>query len=117
MGSRSPAVNLTVFTNEALMEEASRYSDQSSRSLSSLGKRDISLSSTPSGRNGESVARTVVIIQSSSSVEVGGAVMGPLRMIWADGREAEVLDSASREVGAFGEKTGRPRYWTVRVGK
>ncbi|RVW48534.1 hypothetical protein CK203_088483 [Vitis vinifera] len=72
-----------------------------------LGKRDISLSSTPSGRNGESVARTGVIIQSSSSVEVGGAVMGPLRMIWADGREAEVLDSASREVGAFGEKTGK----------
>ena len=105
MGSRSPAVNLTVFTNEALMEEASRYSDQSSCSLSSLGKRDISLSSTPSGRNGESVARTGVIIQSSSSVEAGGAVMGPLRMIWADGREAEVLDSAGREVGAFGEKT------------
>ena len=49
MGSRSSAVNLTVFTNEALMEEASRYSDQSSHSLSFLGKREISLSSTPSG--------------------------------------------------------------------
>ena len=46
-----------------------------------------------------------VIIQSSSSVEVGGAVMGPLRMIWADEREAEVLEMAGREAGVFGEKS------------
>ena len=105
MGLRSPAVNLTEFTNEALLEEASRYSDQSSRSLSFLGKREMSLSSTPSGRDGESVAMAGVFNQSSCSDEVGGAIMGPLRMIWADGREAEVLEIAGREAGVFGEKS------------
>ncbi|RVW58237.1 LINE-1 reverse transcriptase-like [Vitis vinifera] len=77
MGSRSPAVNLTEFTNEALLEDP----------------------------NGESVAMAGVFNQSSSSNEVGGAVMGPLRMIWADEREAEVLEMAGREAGVFGEKS------------
>ncbi|RVW75195.1 hypothetical protein CK203_061765 [Vitis vinifera] len=92
MGSRSPAVNITELTNEALREEASRYSDLFYRPLSVLGKREKSLSSTPSVRRGESAAMAGVINHSSSSDEVGGEVMGPLRMIWADGREAEVLE-------------------------
>ena len=46
-----------------------------------------------------------VFNQSSSSDEVGGAIMGPLRMIWADGRETEVLEMAGREPGIFGEKS------------
>ncbi|XP_034696057.1 uncharacterized protein LOC117922136 [Vitis riparia] len=112
MGSRSPAVNVTEFTNEALLEEASRYSDQSFRSLSFLGKREISLSSTLSGRDGESAAMAGVFIQSSISAEIGGAVMGPLRMIWADGREAEVLEITGREAGVFGEK---PKGGTDRI--
>ncbi|RVW15898.1 hypothetical protein CK203_073126 [Vitis vinifera] len=105
MGSRSPAINITEFTNEALREEASRHSDQFYRSLSLLGKREKTLSSTPSVRRGESVAMAGVINHSSSSDEVGGEVMGPLRMIWADGREAEVLEITAMEAGVFGEKS------------
>ena len=56
LGSLHPAVNFSEITDKALMEEASRYSDQFSCSLFSLGKREISLSSTPSGRDGEGVA-------------------------------------------------------------
>ena len=54
--SSSPALNLTVITNEALMVEASRYTDHYTCSLFCLRKQDISLSSTPSGRDGVSVA-------------------------------------------------------------
>ncbi|RVW72234.1 hypothetical protein CK203_054932 [Vitis vinifera] len=121
MGSRSPAINITEFTNEALREEASRYSDQFYRSLSLLGKREKTLSSTPSVRRGESVAMAGVINHSSSSDEVGGEVMGPLRMIWADGREAEVLEITAMEAGVFGEKsegvTDRTIHEDMRRGK
>ncbi|RVW54310.1 hypothetical protein CK203_068498 [Vitis vinifera] len=105
MGSRSPAVNITELTNEALREEASRYSDLFYRPLSVLEKPKKSLSSTPSVRRGESAVMAGVINHSSSSDEVGGEVMGPLRMIWADGREAEVLEIAGMEAGVFGEKS------------
>ncbi|RVW28780.1 hypothetical protein CK203_089250 [Vitis vinifera] len=62
LGSSSQALNLTVITDEALMEEAS-----------------------------------------SGSEAVGGVVLGPLRIILADGREAEVSDLAGREFRAFEE--------------
>ncbi|RVW24176.1 hypothetical protein CK203_087044 [Vitis vinifera] len=56
LGLSPPALNLTEITDEALMEEASRYTDCYTCSLFSLGKRDFSPSSTPSGRNGVSIA-------------------------------------------------------------
>ena len=56
LGSSPPVLNLTEITDEALMEEASRYTDCYTCSLFSLGKRDFSPSSTPSGRDGVSVA-------------------------------------------------------------
>ncbi|RVW77216.1 hypothetical protein CK203_043330 [Vitis vinifera] len=68
LGSSSQALNLTVITDEALMEEASRVSD---RGQWFRGSR--------------------------------GAVLGPLRIILADGREAEVSDLAGREFRAFEE--------------
>ena len=97
LGSLRPAFNLSVITDEALIKEASRYSNQISCSLFSLGKRKISLSSTPSGRDGEGVAIAKVSDRGSGSKVVGRAVMGPLRMILADGREAEVSDLAGKE--------------------
>ena len=106
LGSLHPAFNLTVNTDKALMEEASKYSDQFSCSLFSLfslGKREMSLSSTPSGRDGEGVAIARVFDRGSGSEAVEGVVMGPLRMILADGREAEVLDLAGRESRTFEE--------------
>ena len=81
----------------------SRYSDQFSCSLFSSGKQEISLSSTPSGQDGEGVAIARVSDRGSGLEVVGGAVMGPLRMILADGREAEVLDLAGRESRTFEE--------------
>ncbi|RVW64230.1 hypothetical protein CK203_046327 [Vitis vinifera] len=71
LGSPSPAVNLTECTNEALLEEASSTQINLLVLCLFLGKREISLSSTPSGRDGESVAMVGVFIQSSSSDEVG----------------------------------------------
>ena len=97
LGSLRPAFNLSVITDEALIKEASRYSNQFSCSLFSLGKRKISLSSTPSGRDGEGVAIAKVSDRGSGSKVVGGAVMGPLRMILADGKEVEVSDLAGKE--------------------
>ena len=103
LGSLHPAVNFSEITDEALMEEASRYSDQFSCSLFSLGKREISLSSTPSGRDGEGVAIAKVSDQGRGPEAVEGAIMGPLRMILADEREAEVSDLAGRESGSSEE--------------
>ena len=101
--SLPPAINLSKITDEALLEEASRHSDQIPHSLFSLGKWEISLSSTPSGQDGEGVAIARVSDRGSGLEVVGGAVMGPLRMILADGREAEVLDLAGRESRTFEE--------------
>ena len=103
LGSLHPAFNLTVNTDKALMEEVSKYSDQFSCSLFSLGKREMSLSSPPSGRDGEGVVIARVFDQGSGSEAVEGAVMCPLRMILADGREVEVLDLAGRESRTFEE--------------
>ena len=103
LGSSSQALNLTVITDEALMEEASRYTYHFSCSLFSLGKRDISLSSTPFGRDGVSDGISRVSDRGSGSEAVGGVVLGPLRIILADGREAEVSDLAGREFRAFEE--------------
>ena len=102
--SSSPALNLTVITNEALMVEASRYTDHYTCSLFCLRKQDISLSSTPSGRDGVSVANARDSDWGSGSKAVGGAVLGPLRVILADGREAEVFDLAGKAFGAFEEE-------------
>ena len=101
--SLPPAVNLSKITDEALLEEASRYSDQIPHSLFSLGKWEISLSSTPSGWDGEGVAIARVSDRGRGSEAVGGVVMHPLRMILADGREAEVSDLAEKESGTVEE--------------
>ena len=103
LGSLHSTFNLTVITDEALMEEAFRYFDRFSCSLFSLGKREISLSSTPFGRDRKGVAIARVSDQGSGSKAVRGTVMGPLRMILADGREVKVSDLEGRESGTFEE--------------
>ena len=85
------------------MEEASRYTDCYTCSLFSLGKRDFSPSSTPSGWDGVSIAIARDSNRGSGSEAVEGAVLGPLRVILADGREAEVFDLAGRANEAFEE--------------
>ena len=103
LGLLHPTVNLTANTDGALLLEASRYSDQFSCSFFSLGKRETSLSSTPSGWDGEGVAIARVSDRGSGLEAVGGAVMGLLRMILADGREVKVSDLEGRESGTFEE--------------
>ena len=97
LGSPRPAVNLSEITNEALLEEVSRYSDQTSSPFLSLGKRDISLFSTPSGWDGEGAVMARASDRGTVSDDEGGAVMDPLRMILADGREVEVSNLVGRE--------------------
>ncbi|RVW40183.1 hypothetical protein CK203_086217 [Vitis vinifera] len=65
--------------------------------------REISLFSTPSGWDGESVVMARVSDWGKVSEAEGGAAMGPLRMILADGREVEVSDLAGRESGTSKE--------------
>ena len=99
LGSPRPTINLSEITDEALLEEASRCSDQTSSPFLSLGKRDSSLFSTPSGWDGEGAVMVRVSDRGTISDDEGGAVMDPLRMILADGREAEVSDLVGRESG------------------
>ena len=97
LGSPRPTINLLEITDEALLEEASRYSDQTSSPFLSLGKRDISLFSTPSGWDGEGVVMARASDRGTVSDDEGRAVMDPLRMILVDGREAEVSNLVGRE--------------------
>ncbi|RVW84525.1 hypothetical protein CK203_041271 [Vitis vinifera] len=117
LGSPRPAVNLSEITDEALLEKASRYSDQTYSPFLSLGKRDISLFSTPFGWDVEGVVMVRASDRGTASDDGGGAVMDPLRMILADGREAEVSNLVGREsgnteellVGGFGKSLPRGR--------
>ena len=103
MGSSPLAPNLTKITGEALMEEASRYTGYHPCSLFSSGKRDFSSSSTSPGQDG-----VIIIIDGGSergccSEAVGGADLGPLRVILADGKEAEVFGLSRRANGVVEE--------------
>ena len=105
-GSSSPAPNTKELIEEALMEEASRYTGSHSRSFFSLGKRDFSSSSSLSGRDGMFVATDGGCSRGYISEIVGGIELGPLRMILADGREAEVsgLSGLANEMTEEGMK-------------
>ncbi|KAL6328097.1 hypothetical protein AAG906_033374 [Vitis piasezkii] len=105
LGSSPPALNLTEFTNEALVEEASKYIISYSRSLFSLGKRDFSSSSTIlSGWDGVIVATDGSCGWGCSSETIGRANLGPLRMILVDRRKAEVSGLAGMANGAIEEE-------------
>ena len=82
--------NTKVLTDEALMEEASRYIGSHSRSFFSLEKRVFSYSSFLSGLDRLFVATDGGCSRGCSSKIVGGIELGPLRMILVDGREVEV---------------------------
>ena len=105
MGSPPPVPNHAEITDEALLEEASRYTDYPPCSLFSLGKLDFFSSSTPSGQDGAIVTtdggseRGCV----SKAVEVAG--LGPLRVILADKREAEISRLSGKAQGAVEEVT------------
>ncbi|RVW52772.1 hypothetical protein CK203_076653 [Vitis vinifera] len=78
VGVVPPALNLQRFTNEPLMEEASR-------------------------RDGVIVATTGGSEQGCGLEAVGGAKLGPLRVILADGREVEVSELSGRANGVVEE--------------
>ncbi|RVX19200.1 hypothetical protein CK203_008571 [Vitis vinifera] len=99
LGSPRPTINFSEITDEALLEEASRYSVQTHSLSLSLGKRDISFFSTPSGWDGEGGAMVRVSDKGSASDDGGGAVMDPLRVILADGREEVVSNLVGRGTG------------------
>ena len=73
MGLHPSTPNHAKIIDEALLEEASRYIDYYPCSLFSLGKRDFSSSSTPSGRDGAIVTTDEGSEQGCVS-EVVGAV-------------------------------------------
>ena len=83
-------LNTKELTDEALMEETSRYTTSHPWPLFSLGKRDFSSSSTLFGRDGVIDATNGGCGWGCSLKTVGGADLGPLKMILADGRETEV---------------------------
>ena len=103
MGSPPPTPNHAEITDEALLEEAFRYTDYHLCSLFSLGKRDFSSSSTPSGWDGAIVTSDGGSKRGRVSEAVGVAGLGPLRVILVDGREAEVSGLSSKAQGAVEE--------------
>ena len=90
LGSSPPTLNLIELTDEALMEEASKDTTSYPRALFLLGKWDFSSFSILSRRDGVIVATDGSRGRDCSLKTVGGADLDPLRMILADGREAEV---------------------------
>ncbi|RVW54179.1 hypothetical protein CK203_090539 [Vitis vinifera] len=103
LGSFPPTLNFIEITDEALMEEAFRYTNYYPCSLFSFGKWDFSSSSTLSGRDGVIIATDGGSERGYGSKEVGGADLGPLRVILVDGREAEVCDLPIRANGDVDE--------------
>ncbi|RVW24399.1 hypothetical protein CK203_093247 [Vitis vinifera] len=101
--SSPPVLNLTEFTDEALME-ASRYTVSYHRALLSLGKWDFSSSTTLSGWDGVIVATDGSCSRDFSSETVGGVELGPLRMILVDGREPEVSGMSGMANGVVEKK-------------
>ena len=101
--SSPPVLNLTEFTDEALME-ASRYTVSYHRALLSLGKWDFSSSTTLSGWDGVIVATDGSCSWDFSSETVGGVELGPLRMILVDGREPEVSGMSGMANGVVEKK-------------
>ena len=69
----------------------------------SLGKLDFSSSSTPSGQDGAIVTTNGGSERGCVSEAVGVAGLGPLRVILADRREAEVSGLSSKAQGAVEE--------------
>ena len=99
-----------MLTDEALMEEASRYIGSPSRLLFSLGKRVLSSSFSLSGLDEFFDATERGYNRSCGSEIAGGLELGPLRMILADGREAEV--SGVSGLAMRGPRRGQRLFWT-----
>ena len=102
MGSSPLAPNLTEITDEALMEEASRYTNHPC-SLFSLGKQDFSSSSNFSGQEGVIIITDGESERGCGSEAVSGADLGPIRVILADGRETEVFGLSGKANGVVEE--------------
>lgn len=89
-GSSPPVPFTKELTEEALLEEASKHTVPLSRSFFLLGKRDFFSFSTLSRRDGMFVGTNGGCGRGCSSKIVGEADLGPLRIIMANGREAEL---------------------------
>ena len=96
-GSSFPGCNFKELTDEALKEEAARYTSSCPRDVFSFGERVLYSSSSRSGWDG-------MIVDPVGGSDFGGIGMDPLRMIMADGREAEVLGSPGMALGTVGKE-------------
>ena len=103
MGSPPLMPNHAKITDEALLEEASRYTDYPPCSLFSLGKLDSSSSSTPSGQDGAIITTDGGFERGCVSEAVGVAGWGPLRVILVDRREAKISHLSGKAQGAIEE--------------
>ena len=105
-GSSFPGCNFKELTDEALKEEAARYTSSCPRDVFSFGERVLYSSSSRSGWDG-------MIVDPVGGSDFGGIDMDPLRMIMADGREAEVLGSSGMALGTVGKEAEKVVGWDI----
>ncbi|RVX05984.1 hypothetical protein CK203_018664 [Vitis vinifera] len=105
-GSSFPGCNFKELTDEALKEEAARYTSSCTRDVFSFGERDLYSSSSRSGWDG-------MMVDPVGGSDFGGIDMDPLRMIMADGREAEVLGSSGMALGTVGKEAEKVVGWDI----
>ncbi|RVW43419.1 putative mitochondrial protein [Vitis vinifera] len=106
-GSSFPDCNFKELTDEALKEEAARYTSSCTRDVFSFGERALySSSSSRSGWGG-------MLVDPVEGSDVGGIDMDPLRMIMADGREAKVLGSPGMVLGTVGKEAEKVVGWDI----
>ena len=105
-GSTFPDCNFKEITDEALKEEAARYTYSCTRDDFSFGERALYSSSSRSGWVG-------TMVDPARGSDVGGLDMDPLRMIMADGREAEVLGSPGMVFGTDGKEAEKVVGWDI----
>ncbi|RVX14550.1 LINE-1 reverse transcriptase-like [Vitis vinifera] len=105
-GSTFPDCNFKEITDEALKEEAARYTYSCTRDDFSFGERALYSSSSRSGW-------VVTMVDPARGSDVGGLDMDPLRMIMTDGREAEVLGSPGMVFGTDGKEAEKVVGWDI----
>ena len=94
----------TSIADESLLEEASRYSFLESGSFTSFGGRVSPFSSFSRGDKAMVVASQGLGTLDELVVEVGEAVVDPLRVIWADGSERGASTKLEGGAKAYGGK-------------
>ena len=105
-GSSFPGCNFKKLTNEALKEEAARYTSSCPRDVFSFGERVLYSSSSRSGWDG-------MFVDPVGGSDFEGIDLDPLRMIMANGRETEVLRSPRMALVIVGKKVEKVVGWDI----